>query len=145
MIDLFSPRIDSVGKTHPPIIDNIDITDDCWLWQGRHNPKGYGIVKSKAAGTTIVHRVVWLALVGSIPEGLQLDHLCRVKHCVNPDHLDPVTNAENMRRSVGYRALKRFCVNGHDIGKVGRNSNRACTQCGRDRSREYQRKRRETG
>jgi len=144
-VDLFNPRIDAFGLIYPPIIDKIDITEECWLWQGRRNSKGYGTLKSKAAGTTLAHRVVWIALVGPIEDGLELDHLCRVKHCVNPDHLDPVTLAENMHRSIGYRNRASFCVNGHDIAEVGRASNRQCRQCNRDNAREYQRRRRSAG
>lgn len=66
----------------------------CWIWIGyRHPTSGYGRHRNRQA-----HRVVYEKLVGPIPEGLVLDHLCRVRECVNPDHMDPVTDRENLRR-----------------------------------------------
>lgn len=65
----------------------------CWLWAGADNGGGYGKFRGKYA-----HRVSYEMRNGAIPEGLHLDHLCRVPCCVNPDHLEPVTNQENARR-----------------------------------------------
>lgn len=75
-------------------------TDTCWLWQGatagRWNLR-YG--QTRWAGrVAMAHRVAYELLVGAIPDGLQIDHLCRNPLCVNPAHLEPVTNAENARR-----------------------------------------------
>ncbi len=89
-------------------------TGFCWEWVGSLNPGGYGNIK--IGGKTIsAHRWVYETLVGPIPEGLDLDHLCRVRHCVNPDHLEPVTRAENLRRGVQGFAMRRQCTNGHDV------------------------------
>ncbi len=86
----------------------------CWIWQGYVDPNGYGqIGRNKRA-----HRVVYEALCDPIPAGLELDHLCRVPTCVNPSHLEPVTRAENNRRSMSVSALnirKTHCVNGHPL------------------------------
>ena len=71
---------------------HIQFTETCWLWTGPVH-KRYG----KYGGTT-AHRHVFRALGGEIPEGLELDHLCMKPLCVNPDHLEPVTRAENVRR-----------------------------------------------
>lgn len=77
----------------------IVISDGCWLWTGSLNRKGYPMVRVDAAREwCLAHRAVYELLVGVIPEGLELDHLCRVRGCVNPAHLEPVTHAENMRR-----------------------------------------------
>lgn len=88
--------------------------DGCWLWTGPRMAKGYGITKvgSRLDGTyaQLVHRIVYERMVGPIPVGLQIDHLCTIKHCVNPEHLDPVTNAENARRR-GERMT--HCRRGH--------------------------------
>jgi len=93
------------------------VRDDCWLYAGYCNYKGYGMtwVGDKKLMT---HRVIYEALVGEIPEGLTIDHLCKVKACINPDHLEPVTQRENNLRSndmAGKNARKTHCVNGHKL------------------------------
>ncbi len=75
--------------------------DGCWRWTGSVTPQGYGMFAFSDEGKR-AHRVMYELLVGPIPEGLTLDHLCRVRHCVNPEHLEPVTLAENVRR--GWRS-----------------------------------------
>lgn len=69
----------------------------CWDWVGATNPGGYGHWYSKS-GTCLAHRRVYEMHKGPIPAGLTLDHLCRRPICVNPDHLEPVTQYENWRR-----------------------------------------------
>src|SRR6266850_8435097 len=95
----------------------IDISG-CWLWQGAKHPKGYGSFhagpKQHGAGA---HRVAWELCRGPIPEGLTIDHLCKVKHCVNPAHLEPVTARENTLRSDNpamQNARATHCVDGHE-------------------------------
>jgi hypothetical protein len=77
-------------------------TDECWLWLGRIDTSGYGEYKQYASPGRKhfwrAHRVAYELLVGPIPEGLVIDHLCRVRDCVNPAHMEPVTSAENTRR-----------------------------------------------
>lgn len=72
-------------------------TGFCWEWHGSKSKKGYGQA-TFAGKNRQAHRVAYELLVGPIPEGLTLDHICRAHHCVNPDHLEPVTSAENVRR-----------------------------------------------
>lgn len=79
--------------------------NDCWLWTARQNGKGYGMF-----GNACAHRVSYELIIGPIPLGLQIDHLCRVRACVNPAHLEPVTPAENTRRAL---ALITHCPQGH--------------------------------
>ena len=81
----------------------------CWLWLGAVTPTGYGTISIKHK-TYHAHRTVYECLVGPIPAGLQLDHLCRVRSCVNPAHLEPVTNQVNLLR--GKRSFSA-CKNGH--------------------------------
>jgi hypothetical protein len=79
--------------------------DGCWIWTGVINHNGYGrYTYARPDGRSLAsraHRIAYELLVGPIPDGLQLDHLCRVKACVNPAHLEPVTQDENMRRTRG--------------------------------------------
>lgn len=81
----------------------VEKTDTCWEWIGRTNEKGYGLMQVKPSGcphqTMTAHRLSYQLLVGPIPDGLTLDHLCRNTSCVNPEHLEPVTLEENVRRA----------------------------------------------
>jgi hypothetical protein len=78
----------------------IDFVTGCWVWQRARDKKGYGFVRVSGRNRR-AHRVLYEQAKGPIPEGLQLDHLCRNTSCVNPNHLEPVTNIENRHR--GYR------------------------------------------
>lgn len=73
----------------------------CWIWKGYVAKHGYGY-----QGRVPAHRAVYIEHRGVIPPGLDLDHLCRVRACVNPDHLEPVTRAENLRRGKNVRFTK---------------------------------------
>src|SRR4051812_13783907 len=74
----------------------------CWLWTGTLTDHGYGILENGHGAGKGAHVVSYELHVGKIPEGLELDHLCRVRCCVNPRHLEPVTHYENMRRGVAW-------------------------------------------
>lgn len=78
----------------------------CWLWRGPSETDGYATFKIASMGATfgMAHRIAYELVVGAIPEGFQLDHLCRVVRCVNPTHLEPVTGAENVQRGHVARA-----------------------------------------
>lgn len=92
----------------------IDDTTGCWLWEGSRNDRGYGLT-SLGRRKTMAHRAVYLASGLPIPDGLELDHLCRNPPCCNPQHLEPVTHKENMRR--GKQAQQTHCVNGHEYNE----------------------------
>jgi hypothetical protein len=89
----------------------------CWLWTGRINNKGYAGASLKASGsnTTYAHRIAYLMLIGAVPSGLELDHKCRTTVCVNPDHLEPVSHAENLRRGRSAQQNRHIthCPRGH--------------------------------
>src|SRR6266496_2265386 len=73
----------------------------CWLWTGKTGRDGYGRIGLGGRGALVrvrAHRFAYELLIGPIPDGLQIDHLCRVRHCVNPAHLEPVTQRENILR-----------------------------------------------
>ena len=90
-------------------------TDACWIWTGRieQHPRhgGYGRFDYDNRGW-LAHRFAYEHAVGPIPDGCELDHKCRTRACVRPDHLDPVPHVVNMRR--GARATKTHCPHGHE-------------------------------
>lgn len=92
-------------------------TSSCWFWTGAKNDDGYGYVIWEGK-VQPAHRVVWLILVGPLDPELTLDHdwqRCGHHDCVNPDHLEEVTEAENIRRAWQLRALKTHCSNNHPL------------------------------
>lgn len=117
----------------------VEVTEGCWLWRGYIDAAGYGRFTSD--GTPIAHRVAYQFIVGRIPEGMELDHLCRQRNCVNPDHLEPVTHHVNMLR--GCQAQQTHCINGHPFDaentriRVRRDGTtyRQCYPCVRERGR----------
>ena len=70
----------------------------CWLWLGAKNRDGYGLTRPTGDKLRMAHRVVYELIVGPIPEGMELDHLCYVRPCVNPEHMEPVTQLVNLHR-----------------------------------------------
>ena len=89
----------------------------CWVWGGRVNWRGYGYMSFRDQDRP-VHRLMYEACRQPVPENLTLDHLCRNLRCVNPDHLEPVTNRENILRGDGPAAIcarKTHCKRGHAL------------------------------
>lgn len=109
---------------------------ECWIWQGRARSgraKTYGVMHF-ASRIKAAHRYVYELLVGPVPEGLVLDHLCRRPLCVNPAHLEPVTQGENVRR--GSSAQRTHCVHGHLYDEANTRwyrGHRHCRTCQRER------------
>jgi hypothetical protein len=95
--------------------------DDCWEWTGYIRGGGYGALRINARFTP-AHRAMYELLVGDIPEGKFLDHLCENRKCINPSHLEPVTCKENLLRSsktwASINTAKDECVNGHKFTKL---------------------------
>ncbi len=127
----------------------VDEETGCWLWQGSLYRNGYGQLNRD--GQRLAHRWYYLTYKGPIPDGMQLDHLCRVRNCVNPDHLEPVTHTENLLRSPLVGKCRReptHCNHGHAY--EGKNYRRRspkgvpyCQMCFTLRKREWYKKKKE--
>jgi hypothetical protein len=121
--------------------ERVEKTETCWIWTGSMNGNGYGkihINKKKV----YAHRLSHELFIGKILEGLQVDHLCFVKNCVNPDHLEAVTPYVNNMRSKSQAALnlrKTHCLNGHLLEGYNlmpnKKNTRQCRSCHNDRRR----------
>ena len=101
----------------------------CWLWTASKFSDGYSQKRFKGRNQK-AHRPIYELLIGPIPDGLTLDHLCRVRHCVNPRHVEPVTLLINQRR--GERATQTHCIHGHELSGynlIMRGTNRKCRKC----------------
>ncbi len=119
----------------------------CIEFTGARNHAGYGIVQlGRGVGTDRAHRIVYREIVGPIPDGLTIDHLCGNPACVNVDHMEPVTRAENTRRqwaagrgNAGAREReKTHCPQGHPYDAANtyrdKRGSRSCRACGRERA-----------
>jgi HNH endonuclease len=97
-----------------PIPDADPRLGNCWMWTAALKAEGYGHFRTPP-GYSYAHRYAYELLVGPIPDGLQLDHLCRNRACVRPEHLDPVTQMENLRRGETFVhwSKQTHCRNGH--------------------------------
>jgi hypothetical protein len=129
-----------VNRTDLPAQLSAKIADpdenDCWIWTAAIHPRGgYGQVKDLSRGRmTYAHRVVYEAVNGSIPDGLEIDHLCNLRACVNPEHLEAVTHAENVRRAVERRTT---CLSGKHpwpefASPTGVGGTRRCLGCAKE-------------
>jgi hypothetical protein len=125
--------------------EKVEKTDTCWEWRGSHATNGYGRFQT-SGGSKAAHRISYEALTGPVPRGLELDHLCRNRSCVNPEHLEPVTHQENVLRGqtlTGINAAKTHCDKGHPLDGANlyltSRGSRECRICRRDRHREYMR------
>ena len=112
-------------------------TTSCWNWR-TNNKNQYGAVwNSTTQNTQGAHLYVYNLLIGPVPEGLELDHLCRNKICVNPKHLEAVTHKENVRRGNCVAALAArtgVCKRGHNLKETGRKDHpNQCQKCANDR------------
>lgn len=137
----------------PPIdrfMEKFTVTDGgCWTWTGYLHANGYATFFT-GTRKQMAHRWSYEHHVGPIPDGLQIDHLCRVRHCVNPDHLEPVTARTNLMRgntTSAAHAAKTACPQGHPYDDentyIHPNGSRRCRECMRARDRRRAAARRE--
>jgi len=126
---------------------NVQKTDSCWLWLASKTDKGYGQT-SRNYKHLYAHRVSWELAGKALIKGKTLDHLCRNRACVNPDHLEQVTHRQNILRGVGLTAQnagKQVCKYGHPFNRENTayataRRYRVCKQCALRRGRLYVRK-----
>jgi hypothetical protein len=112
----------------------------CWLWTAAVSSRGYGCIGfGPDTRTTSTHRLAYEALVGPIPEGLTIDHLCRVKRCVNPTHFEVVTAVENRQRITRAQThcVKLHPLFGDNLRIHGTRKTRVCIACQREANRLY--------
>lgn len=126
----------------------VDRSGSCWLWVGPLKKDGYGIAAFDGR-TRQVHRVAYELAVGSIPAKFTVDHLCRVRNCVRPEHLELVNGAENTRRAQEANGTGQYathCPQGHPYDEVNtyvdKRGFRYCKTCQRQRTREWRERRR---
>lgn len=139
---------DPIGSTAPTEAERfwprVNKTATCWFWAGFTNDEGYGHF-----GKTRAHRWAYESRFGPIPDGLVIDHLCRTRSCVNPSHLEAVTNQENLDRGWGRRVQSGWvdsCINGHkftpDNTYTTAKGTSACRVCSAASRRKYEHKKR---
>lgn len=141
--DRFLEKVDKDG----PVPEYRPDLGPCWVWTAARNANGYGIMKV-SEGTTLAHRISYALAGGNVTDDEQIDHLCRVRHCVNPQHLEAVPPRVNVHRGYGSaagNARKTHCPQGHPyndenayvyVGGVHKGT-RHCRICGRAATRRY--------
>lgn len=129
-------------KKHIVVTDN-SYKSECWEWTGNKNKKGYGLAFD---GTKVssAHIIFYLLIKGDYDRTLDLDHLCRIRNCVNPDHLEPVTHPENVRRGTTgiVNRSKTHCPKGHEYTPENtipdkRRPGRVCRICRREKRNDW--------
>lgn len=127
-------------QIHAAFWSRVQKTPGCWLWTGARKNTGYGAFAVWGRQVP-AHRWAYQELIGPIPDGLQIDHLCRTRACVRPNHLESVTQQENLRRGEGIpakRARQTHCIYGHAFDEANTllsPKGRSCRACNREKAR----------
>lgn len=136
------------------VMDRVAVGPDCWMWTGVTDGQGYGRFRHSRQDCCCTdgkepfhhkaHRVVYELLSGPIPKDKELDHLCRNRGCVNPDHLEPVSHAVNVLRGeswAGVKSRQTHCIHGHSFDAtntyIDPRGHRQCRKCNVRRVRAY--------
>lgn len=116
----------------------------CLIWTGPRSTSGYGRFAPRRTRPVQAHRFAYEEQVGSIAPGLTIDHLCRIRLCVNPEHMEPIANRDNLLRGIGVSAVnarKVRCPSGHPYSATNtihrRDGGRTCRTCNRARNRRW--------
>lgn len=127
---------DFLKRARTDYLAHYEVNNGCWQWLGATvGQKGYGNIRPRPGRAMMAHRLFYIFHKGAIPKGLVLDHLCRNRLCVNPAHLEPVTNKENILRGEGpaaKAARQAVCKNGHPFDSFrmkGATPFRSCSIC----------------
>lgn len=136
----------SITSTIDHVIQKIKFGAGCWVWKERKNQDGYGTLKFHGKRHH-AHKFIYELFFGKVPNGLELDHLCSNRPCVNPNHLEPVTHKENIGRgrTGKYLSERTHCKNGHEYNSentrisvaVTGTTYRQCKQCLRDGTKRW--------
>jgi hypothetical protein len=139
---IYQRVVETLAEAQCRFMSKVEKTKSCWIWLGSHVTKEeYG--RFWLQGKTVnAHRASWILFKGMIPEDKQIDHLCRNRRCVNPDHLEVVEQKENILRGESLsakRARQTHCVHGHELSGpnlyIRHGGGRRCRKCARLRMR----------
>lgn len=115
-------------------------TNGCWIWTGAISSNGYGVIARSGHNLVGAHRISHELFNGPIPKGCEIDHLCRNRACVNPNHIEAVSHSLNVIRGDSPTAQRRrsgFCVRGHEMTPENRDTKkRRCLVCQREKAQE---------
>lgn len=135
------------------MMDRVEIRPNgCWRWKLGVDKDGYAVwdtprqskYKEQFGGTNRAGRIMYILTKGEIQKGLELDHICNIRRCINPDHLQPLTRQENQSFAISYGSTKTECKNGHEFTEdntyIPKDGERCCRTCNRERQRERTRR-----
>ncbi len=140
---LLQPKV--FGTLEQRLWARVQKTDNCWLWLGRTNRGGYGVIDIATGRSCLAHRVAYELVRGAIDPGFALHHTCLMPNCVNPDHLEPIVPEVHTRTNPNNiliaKAQATQCIAGHVFDEantyITRRGRRHCRICKRRRDREY--------